>query len=984
MAPVQIKASSRTGNWASTTSTWAAQALFAHRTQISNITSASSANIGSSATQLEHAQSITPASAFTLAEVRVVLNKNASPTDNLIMELLADNGSNLPSTTVIDTATNVISGTNLTTTQTWTAFHFLNYPSLSSGVKYWFRLRRSGAQDGTNFFTIRLSTGNAYTGGGWSAYNSTSSTWGTESSTNDWTMQVLSKEPIALYAITSDTALHMFKSTDLGASWSEQDSAHAPSTSSTTSQFAATQPRTGPFITAARMTATNTANVRNYNISTDLWDTADFGTTPPSAVSSTRTMRVSVENLFASGLVGTVNLHYTDSVDDADLAYQRVTAAANAWSAQTLFLSVTSASASNINDVVTDKFPAAFKQQLYSDVANADFSIRSLQATTLGTETDLDATAMGTTASFISANYQIYQSSSAVDTIVCAYVDANGDLIERILTLEATSASVGMASPTTVDTGGLYAGRSVATARYNGTNYIMWAASSTLVYVTSSSPGSWSGSTTWKSGLTSNPIISNMLAIEGTGLAAIYTDNSTNVQFDWIVAPSTTSTRTATPVTIALQSTSTRSATATIALQGTLTRTASATIALQKLNTTRTATPVTVALSLQKTRTATATIALSATLTRTATATIALSQVRTRTATPVTVALSLTSTRTASATIALQATSTRTSAATIALSQVRSRTATPVTVALSLETTRSASATIALIGTLTRTATATIALSSTAGGGTRTATPVTIALSASNITRTATPVTIALSTPDKTRTATPVTVALQATSTRTATATIALSQARTRTSTATIALSQQRTRTATATIALSATLTRSAPATIALSQVRTRTSTPVTIALSLAKTRTASATIALSATKTRTATPVTLALSLVRTRIATTTVALSLTTTRTATATIALSILAPIVVAVPSAVMVLAAPVPLFGTPGATAAWDPRQGAGLYNSSQSDPTGTKTQAAGIEGLYDSSQSGPTGTKTQPAGVTGTARKTDRPPTGEVS
>jgi hypothetical protein len=240
-------------------------------------------------------------------------------------------------------------------------------------------------------------------------------------------------------------------------------------------------------------------------------------------------------------------------------------------------------------------------------------------------------------------------------------------------------------------------------------------------------------------------------------------------------------TRRATPVTAALQATSTRTATDHGGIAGDeLTRTATPITAALQSTSSRTATPITVALLATRTRSASATIAVQTQGTRTATPitaaliatlpiTIALSTIGTRTATPITAALLATSTRSATPiTAALQAT--------------LSRSASPITAALMATLTRSATPAIALQATLTRSAPATIALSL---AKTRSATPITAALGAT-FTRSA-----------------PATAALQATSTRAATP-------------ITAALGATFTRSAPIDIALQATFTRSAPATIAL------------------------------------------------------------------------------------------------------------------------------------------------------------------------
>src|SRR5690606_23466841 len=149
-------------------------------------------------------------------------DKFGSPTDDVSLAIWSDTGANRPNA-VISTADNVYNGANISTTTSWGEFHFNTPVSLTSGTKYWIVLQRSGSVDGSNFYRIDLSTASVYSGGGVSLLNS--GVWGAESSTWDMPFQILTETPSALYAVTQSTepALHVWKSTDYGASWTEQD-----------------------------------------------------------------------------------------------------------------------------------------------------------------------------------------------------------------------------------------------------------------------------------------------------------------------------------------------------------------------------------------------------------------------------------------------------------------------------------------------------------------------------------------------------------------------------------------------------------------------------------------------------------------------------------------------------------------------------------------------------------------------------------------
>jgi hypothetical protein len=793
VAAVTVDAAAKVAYFSSGNIGWSARSLYAYRTQIQQLVGASTQALGAATTNVEVGQSFTPGSAITLTEVRVVLGKSGSPVDNVILEIRADS-SNKPSTTVLGTATNVYNGANVVTTASWWSFVFNTTVALSAGTKYWIVLKRSTAVAAASYL-INYNTGSAYAGGGISISNA--GTWSAESATDDFAFQVIGQTPIAYYAVTQDTSLHVFKSSD-AVTWTEQDSANKPAVTNANFPFDASDSRCGPYLLTGYMTATNTGVVKLFDMSTDTWTSGTYGTTPPATVSNERTIRVIPANVYSASGPGRVALAYTDSVDDADIAFQRATSSTAAWTVQTVVLAATSTEASLLADGLMDKAHGGNLDCFYYDCANDDYSFRSLTSISgaQGTEVDISIAAASIETDHASATYQIYQNSSGVDTIIAAFIDAGQTVQERILNLEVTSASVTMATDNAVDSATTTAGRQLSTARYNGTNYIAVNVSGTgISYYTSTVAGTWSAATSFVSGLT-NCTLSRILSIEGVGLAVIYTDNG-DTKVDWIAVAgggSSTVTKTATPVTIALSTPDkTRTATpVTMALQTTPTRTA---------------TPVTASLATVNTRTATpVTAALIATLTRSATATIALQAVKTRTATPVTVATQATSSRTATP-------------VTLSLTSQATRTSTPVTAALTATLTRTAGTTTALSDVRTRTAPASMALSIFA---TRTASPVTAALGLTS-TRTATPITAALLA-TRTRTATPATIAVQFTATRTASVTIALIATLSRTSTpVTMALSGAgNNRTASpVTAALSATLTRTASATMALGFIAT-------------------------------------------------------------------------------------------------------------------------------------------------------------------
>jgi hypothetical protein len=535
MAPVLIDASSKVAYTGATTNIgWNANALNVFRTAIMQLAGAGGASFGNATTTSMQAQSFTTGTAFSLAEVRLALFKTGAPTDNVSVELHADS-SNKPGATILGTATNVYTGASISTTATWLSFQFATPVALSASTKYWVVVQRSGAVDASNFYTVRTNTGSAYAGGGTSINNA--GIWTAESATNDFAFQIVQQAPIALYATFEDTSLNVYSSTDGGATWVEQDGAHAPAVFNSTYPFDSPDTIVGPYLVTSYFTAANTIAVRLFDMTTNLWATSVYGVTPPTSVSHERNIRVHVEPTFAASTIASLTVSFTDFADDADLAYQRVVGAAGTWGAKTSVAALTSTEASLIADVVTDKSPSGFGHQLYYDCANDDFSMRSLTGATLGTETDLTTTAAPDETKHTGAAYQVYQSATGVDTIIAAFTDASNQIRERILTLEATSASVTMATDNLVSTATTTAGRQLSTCRFSGTNYIVVNVSGTgISYYTSSTAGTWSAATAFVTGLTDCQM-AQIKAIDTLGVAVLYTDNG-DVKIDWIAVAS--------------------------------------------------------------------------------------------------------------------------------------------------------------------------------------------------------------------------------------------------------------------------------------------------------------------------------------------------------------------------------------------------------------------------------------------------------------
>jgi hypothetical protein len=110
--------------------------------------------------------------AGTVDYVEVFLRKQGTPTDSVVLELRADSAG-APSGTVLATVSVPASLLGAS----FAAVQFLGLlQPLTSGMKYWLTLSRSGALDATNYYQVENGGGNGYWDGGVTNWNG--SAWG--------------------------------------------------------------------------------------------------------------------------------------------------------------------------------------------------------------------------------------------------------------------------------------------------------------------------------------------------------------------------------------------------------------------------------------------------------------------------------------------------------------------------------------------------------------------------------------------------------------------------------------------------------------------------------------------------------------------------------------------------------------------------------------------------------------------------------------
>ncbi len=148
---------------------------------------------GSSQTSQACGQSFTASATYNTSLIKLMMYKIGAPTDNLTLEVLTTSitGSVIATSSGFDSST---LGTS--TTGAWVSFIFGSF-ALTSGTKYYLRLTRVAAFDATNAAEWINPGINAYTGGG-GAYVRTNNVWGAESTTTDFTFQVIGDTTTAI------------------------------------------------------------------------------------------------------------------------------------------------------------------------------------------------------------------------------------------------------------------------------------------------------------------------------------------------------------------------------------------------------------------------------------------------------------------------------------------------------------------------------------------------------------------------------------------------------------------------------------------------------------------------------------------------------------------------------------------------------------------------------------------------------------------
>lgn len=341
-------------------------------------------------------------------------------------------------------------------------------------------------------------------------------------SAGNWMAKCLFAKGTDLYLVVQDTGatpkVRVLKSTDAGATWTEQDSANNKAVTTATSAYSACL--AGGVIYVVYGTGANTLTVAKFDTATDLWTTSVPGNPSTTAQRDTYSVRVAVRS-DGDVLVGVEN---ASSV----LVIARYEGAS--WASDTM----QSGALARPQELVVDSQDIA--TLFWAESTVNDHSLNTLSAANaVGTAQDIDATT-GSSSSFQikSLNAEVYD-AGGTDTVLCAYIDATNELDGVPVSLENAAPTIGAIaaiSATTTTNPVLQGSATTLKSPVNGDLLALWTQTgATVINHNRFTGGAWGSDTNWKTGLSANSFVVQAIT-HPSGVAVVYHDG-TSVMFDW-------------------------------------------------------------------------------------------------------------------------------------------------------------------------------------------------------------------------------------------------------------------------------------------------------------------------------------------------------------------------------------------------------------------------------------------------------------------
>ncbi len=330
-----------------------------------------------------------------------------------------------------------------------------------------------------------------------------------------WSARCLFEVSGDLYMAAQDTGgsprVRVYRSTDDGATWYEQDAANAPTVHDGSYSWSSGKKRDGTSLFATRSTSATNRWLREFTFASNTWAASDYNEFYD--VDSASPVRLMHFDFYGSLLV---NVVYSSSADTTDLRSSAGTGAVSGTS--------------DSRSIVLDAHVVWDEWEEWDQIIriNGQTSVLDAVSTTWGPSA-FDTTVATSDAGHAPATFEPYLVSDAV-TVTVAYIDADNTINERAVNLSA-GAVPGTQYQVTASTA--YAGGKVSTCRYDGDRYVFASkADGTSIDYWVFSGGSWSsgGNVATGSGLH----LAQALPVEGAGILIAYNSGS-DVIIGWAI-----------------------------------------------------------------------------------------------------------------------------------------------------------------------------------------------------------------------------------------------------------------------------------------------------------------------------------------------------------------------------------------------------------------------------------------------------------------
>lgn len=219
------------------------------------------------------AQSFIPTVAGDIVSVDLDIVKVGSPTDSVIIKLCDNNGGE-PGT-VLATSTTITGSTLLTGVGTFRRYSFFVPYNAQTSTTYWLMVERTGSQDASNNYGLTITASSVYADG--TTKRLFGGSWLDQVADAKFKINTRSSGRYQPVVDKTNNKVRMFKSTDGGNTWSEQDSANAPALSSTANFKSISAQATDTEIRVNAVISSTALNVLRFLTATDLWTTSVLG-----------------------------------------------------------------------------------------------------------------------------------------------------------------------------------------------------------------------------------------------------------------------------------------------------------------------------------------------------------------------------------------------------------------------------------------------------------------------------------------------------------------------------------------------------------------------------------------------------------------------------------------------------------------------------------------------------------------------------------